>query len=50
MLMLAGDVMARIGERLVGSERMALLVFAGMTLFGILAALWAAVRAARPKG
>ncbi|MGE0260231.1 MAG: DedA family protein [Alphaproteobacteria bacterium] len=50
MLLLAGDALARAGERLVGSEGMILLVVGGTTLAGIIAALWAAFRAARPKG
>ena len=50
MLLLAGDALAHAGERLVGSENTVLLTFGGMTLFGIVAALWAALRAARPKG
>jgi undecaprenyl-diphosphatase len=50
MLVLAGDVIADAGERFVGSENTVLLLFGGMTLFGILAALWAAFRAARTKG
>ena len=49
-LVLAGDVIAGASERVIGSENTILLVFGGMTLFGILAALWAAFRAARPKG
>ena len=50
MLLLAGDGIAEAGERLIGSENTVLLLFGGMTLFGIVAALWAAFRAARPKG
>jgi membrane protein DedA with SNARE-associated domain len=50
MLVLAGDVIADAGEKMVGSNNMILLLFGGMTLFGILAAVWAAFRAARPKG
>jgi membrane protein DedA with SNARE-associated domain len=50
MLLLAGDALAGIGEKLIGSEGTVLLVFSGTTLFGIGAALWAAIRAARPKG
>ena len=34
----------------IGSANTVLLAFGGMTLFGIVAALWAALRAARPKG
>jgi undecaprenyl-diphosphatase len=50
MLVLAGDVIAQAGERLIGSENTVILLFGGLTLFGIIAALWAAFRAARPKG
>jgi len=50
MLLLAGDAIADASERVVGSENTVLLLFGGMTLFGIVAALWAAFRAARPKG
>ena len=50
MLLLAGDAIAHASERMVGAENTVLLVFGGMTLFGILAALWAVFRAARPKG
>lgn len=49
MLLFAGDIIANAGERLIGSENTVLLLFGGMTLFGILAAVWAAFRAARPK-
>jgi membrane protein DedA with SNARE-associated domain len=50
LLLLAGDALAGAGEKVVGSENTVLLTFGGMTLFGIVAALWAALRAARPKG
>lgn len=50
MLLLAGDALAHVGEKLVGSESAVLLVFGGTTLFGIVAVLWAALRAVRPKG
>ncbi len=49
MLLLAGDVLAGAGEKVVGPENTVLLVFGGMALCGILASLWAAFRAARPK-
>lgn len=48
-LVLAGDVIAEASERVIGSENTILLLFGGMTLFGILAALWAAFRAVRPR-
>jgi len=50
MLLLAGDALAHASEKVVGSENTVLLAFGGMTLFGIAAMLWAALRAARPKG
>jgi membrane protein DedA with SNARE-associated domain len=50
LLLLTGDGLAHASERVVGAEHMAAFVFGGMTLFGILAGLWAAFRAARPKG
>jgi membrane protein DedA with SNARE-associated domain len=50
MLLLAGDVLAGAGQKVVGPENMVLLVFGGMILLGVLAALWAAFRAARQKG
>ena len=49
MLLFAGDLLGHVGERLFGSTNTVLLVFVGFTLFGIVAALWAAVRAARSK-
>lgn len=50
LLVLTGDGLAAAGERAIGSTNTLLLLFGGMTLFGILAALWAVFRAARPKG
>jgi membrane protein DedA with SNARE-associated domain len=50
LLLLAGDAVAAAGERVIGSENTVLLLLGGMTLCGILAALWAVFRAARSKG
>ena len=50
LLLLAGDGIAVAGERMIGSENTLLLLFGGMALCGILAALWAVFRAARSKG
>jgi membrane protein DedA with SNARE-associated domain len=50
MLLLAGDALAVAGEKLIGSQSTVVLVFGGTTLFGIIAVLWAAFRAVRPKG
>ena len=49
MLLFVGDVIGDAGERLVGSGNTVLLVFAGLTLFGLAGILWAALRGARPK-
>jgi membrane protein DedA with SNARE-associated domain len=50
MLLLAGDALGNAGEKVVGSENTVLLLFGGTTLFGVCVVLWAALRAARPKG
>lgn len=49
MLLLAGDAVGQVGERLIGSTNTILLVFGGLTLVGIAAIVWAALRAARSK-
>ena len=49
MLLFAGHEMGEFGDRFLGAGNMALLVFVGLTLFGIAGAVWAAVKAARPK-
>jgi membrane protein DedA with SNARE-associated domain len=49
MLLFAGDLIGHAGEHLVGSANTVLLVFVGLTLFGVVGALWAALRAARSK-
>ena len=49
MLLLAGDLVGEVGDRLIGSANTVLLVFGGLTLIGIGGAVWAALRAARPK-
>jgi membrane protein DedA with SNARE-associated domain len=49
MLLFAGHEMGELGDRFLGAGNMALLVFVGLTLFGIAGAVWAAVKAARPK-
>jgi undecaprenyl-diphosphatase len=50
MLLLVGDVVGKASDRLVGSTHSVVLVFAGLTLFGLGAVVWAAVRANRSKG
>ena len=49
MLLLAGDLMGKIGDHLIGSANTALLLLAGLTLFGVAGVVWAALRAVRPK-
>ncbi len=49
MLLLAGDIMGLLGDRLIGSANTALLVFGALTLFGVIGLVWAALRAARSK-
>jgi membrane protein DedA with SNARE-associated domain len=49
MLLLFGDAIGEAGDRLFGSTNTVLLVFGGLTVFGIAGAVWTAVRAARSK-
>jgi hypothetical protein len=49
MLLFAGDVVGEVGDRLIGSANTVVLVFGGLTLFGIAAVLWAALRSSRSK-
>ena len=49
MLLFAGDMAGRTGDHFLGSANTALLVFCGLTLFGIVGAIWAAVRSGRSK-
>ena len=49
MLLLVGDAVGEAGERLIGSTNTVLLVFGGLTLFGLVGLIWAALRSARPK-
>ena len=49
MLLFAGDAMADVGGRLIGPGNTVLLVFVGLTVFGIGAAVWAAMKSARSK-
>jgi membrane protein DedA with SNARE-associated domain len=50
MLLFAGDAVGDLGDRLIGSTRTFVLVFGGLTLFGVAGLVWATVRAARSKG
>jgi membrane protein DedA with SNARE-associated domain len=47
MLLFVGDTAGAIGERFMGSASAAVLVVAGLTLFGIAGLVWAALRAGR---
>jgi membrane protein DedA with SNARE-associated domain len=49
LLLFAGDAMGGIGTRLFGSANTVMLVFAGLTLFGIAGIVWAARKSARSK-
>jgi membrane protein DedA with SNARE-associated domain len=49
MLLLAGDAVGSIGERLLGSANTVMLVFGGLTLFGIVAMVWAMLRSGRSR-
>ena len=49
MLLFVGDAVGDAGDRLIGSTNTFLLVFGGLTLFGILGVVWAILRSARSK-
>jgi membrane protein DedA with SNARE-associated domain len=49
MLLFIGDAVGDIGDRLFGSGNTVVLLFVGMTLFGIGGAIWAFLRSARSK-
>ena len=49
MLLLVGDAVGEAGGRLIGSANTVLLVFGGLTLFGLAGVIWVALRSARPK-
>jgi hypothetical protein len=49
MLLFAGDAVGDVGNRFIGSANATLLVFAGLTLFGIAGVVWAVMRSARSK-
>jgi membrane protein DedA with SNARE-associated domain len=50
MLLFVGDAAGDLGGRLIGETNTFVLVFGGLTLFGIAGVVWAMLRAARPKG
>ncbi len=49
MLLFVGDAIGNAGTRLIGSANTAVLVFAGLTLFGLAAVVWALVKTARTR-
>jgi len=49
MLLLLGDIFGELGLRLFGSANAVMLVLVGLSLLGIVAGVWAALRAARPR-
>jgi membrane protein DedA with SNARE-associated domain len=49
MLLFAGDIAGNLGNHLFGPANTVLLVFCGLTLFGVAGVVWAAVRSARSK-
>jgi membrane protein DedA with SNARE-associated domain len=49
MLVFAGDAVGNVGDRLIGSGNTALLVFGGLTAFGVIAMLWAMLKSGRSR-
>lgn len=49
MLLFAGDVVGRLGERLIGGANLVMLVLVGFTAFGIGGILWAVMRSRRRR-
>ncbi|MBV9829232.1 MAG: DedA family protein [Alphaproteobacteria bacterium] len=49
MLLFIGDAVGELGDRFIGSANTVVLVFGGLTLFGIAGAVWALLRTARSK-
>ncbi len=49
MLLFAGDAVGDVGDSLIGSTNTVVLVFAGLTLFGVAGVVWAALKSARSK-
>jgi len=50
MLLLVGDTVGDVGDSLIGSANTVVLVFAGLTLFGLAGLAWAAMKSARSRG
>ena len=49
MLLFAGDAVGDVGDRLIGSANTVLLVFGGLTVFGIIAVVWAMMKSGRSR-
>lgn len=49
MLLFVGDAIGDVGDRMIGSANTFVLVFGGLTLFGIAGLIWAMVRTAKSK-
>ena len=49
MLLFTGDAVGDLGDRLIGSANTVLLVFGGLTIFGIVAILWAMRKSGRAR-
>jgi len=50
MLLFVGDAAGDLGSRLIGETNTFVLVFGGLTLFGVAGVVWAMLRAVRSKG
>ena len=49
MLLLAGDAVGGVGDRLIGSTNTVVLVIGSLTMFGIIGVVWAMVKASRSR-
>ena len=49
MLLFAGDAVGDVGDRYIGSVNTTLLIFVGLTLFGIAGVVWAALKSVRSR-
>lgn len=49
MLLFVGDAVGDVGDSLIGSANTVVIVFAGLTLFGLAGVAWAALKSARSK-
>src|SRR5690349_17713164 len=49
MLLFAGDAVGTVGDRLIGSANTVVLVFGGLTVFGVIAVVWAMMKSGRSR-